>query len=66
MGQKKQAQQIIKIMNPESTAKTTPHLAVTKTARAALIHRINMTQNMTQNFARVKKILLTPTQILTL
>ena len=56
----------IKIMNPENTAKTTPRLAVTTTARAALIHRINMTQNMTQNFARVKKILLTPTRILTL
>ena len=62
----------IKIMNPENTANTTPRLAVTTTARAALIHRINRThrinriQNMTQNFARVKKILLTPTQILTL
>ena len=57
-------------MNPESTAKTTPRLAMTKTARAALIHRINMTknmtQNMTQNLTRVKKILLTPTRILTL
>ena len=51
----------IKIMNPESTEKTTPRLAVIKTARAAFIHRINMTQNLT----RVKKILLTPTQILT-
>ena len=63
-------------MNPESTVKTAPRLANTKTARAALIHRINrthrisrtqnMTQNLTQNFARVKQILLTPTRILTL
>ena len=52
----------IKIMNPESTEKTTPRLVVTKTARAALIRRINMTQN----FARVRKFLLTPTRILTL
>ena len=62
----------IKIMNPESTVETAPRLVNTKTARAALIHRINRThrknriQNMTQNFARVKKILLTPTRILTL
>ena len=29
----------IKIMNPESTENTTPCLVVTKTARAAFIHR---------------------------
>ena len=51
----------IKIMNPESTVKTAPRLVVTKTARAAFIHRTNMTQNLT----RVRKILLTPTRILT-
>ena len=51
----------IKIMNPESTEKTSPRLAVTKTTRAAFIHRINMTQKLT----RVRKILLTPTRILT-
>ena len=53
----------IKIMNPENTVKTSPpHLAVITTARAALSHRIYRTQNL----ARVKKILLTPTRILTL
>ena len=52
----------IKIMNPENTTNTTPRLAVTTTARAALSHRIYRTQNL----ARVKKILLTPTRILTL
>ena len=52
---------VIKIMNQESTEKTTPRLTVTKTARAAFIHRINMTQKITQ----VRKILLTPIRILT-
>ena len=52
----------IKIMNPENTVQTAPRLANTKTARAALSHRIYRTQNL----ARVKKILLTPTRILTL
>ena len=52
---------VIKIMNQESTEKTTPRLTVTKTARAAFIRRINMTQKITQ----VRKILLTPIRILT-
>ena len=55
----------IKIMNPESTEKSTPRQAVTKTARAAFIHRLNMTQNMTQKLTRVRKILLTPTRMIT-
>ena len=38
----------IKIMIPESTKKTAPRLAVTKTARAAFIHRLNMTQKLTR------------------
>ena len=59
---RKKSNQPIKIMNPKSSEKTTPRLAVTKTVRVAFIHRINMTQKLT----RVKKILLTPTQILTL
>ena len=55
----------IKIMNPESTEKSTPRQAVTKTARAAFIHRLNMTQNMTQKLTRVRKLLLTPTRMIT-
>ena len=38
----------IKIMNPESKKKTTPHLTVTKTARAAFIHRLNMPQKLSR------------------
>ena len=34
----------IKIMNAQSIEKTTPRLAVTKTARAAFIHNINTSQ----------------------
>ena len=51
---------VIKIMIPESIEKTAPCQAVTKTARAAFIHRINMTQKLT----RVRNILLTTTRIL--
>ena len=51
----------IKIMNPESTEKNTTRLAVTKTAMAAFIYRINTTQKIT----RVRKILLRPIRILT-
>ena len=46
------------ILNPESIEKTAPRLAVTKTARVAIIHRINMTKKLT----RVRKILLTSTR----
>ena len=50
-------------MNPVSVEKTAPRQAVTKTARAALIHRIYMTQRHTTRV--IYNLLTTPQQLTT-
>ena len=53
----------VKIMNPVSIEKTAPRQAVTKTAQAAFIHRIYMTQKHTTRV--IYNLLMTPRLLMT-